>query len=268
MDYSGSDYPGIRQSAFLVLVLMIIQSVIKSLLSFLQHTTLITLINSIFMLGLLLFFLRYMIKNNHLDKSQFTLKKINAVILLSGVLGVICAHFIPLPGFSFFKEDMLNKIFLDYIENQTDLFYFIFMCLIIPVYEELLFRGVVLGGLLKRYSPLVAIGISAILFAVLHLTLSGPLMFGLFVGWIYYRTRNLLYCIIIHSFINALAFAGRYVSSKKLINIEEINNFIQINKFLISTGLLLLLAICIYVLHSRFKKNNSGQQMYLEAPLP
>ena len=83
-----------------------------------------------------------------------------------------------------------------------------------PVLEELLFRGVVLNGLLARYRPWVAIGQSALLFGVFHLnpaqSVSAGLL-GLLVGWLYYRTRSLAVCIGLHALNNTLAFvAMRY----------------------------------------------------------
>ena len=44
-----------------------------------------------------------------------------------------------------------------------------FNCLINPIYEELIFRGWILGRLTRWRSPAVAIGVSSALFGLLHL---------------------------------------------------------------------------------------------------
>lgn len=43
------------------------------------------------------------------------------------------------------------------------------MVIAAPVLEELIFRGMMLEGLLKKYSPVTSIIISSILFGVAHL---------------------------------------------------------------------------------------------------
>ena len=75
-----------------------------------------------------------------------------------------------------------------------------------PVLEELLLRGIILDGLLKIYSPKKAIIWSALFFGFFHLN---PWQFipafalGLFMGWIYYRTRSLMTTIFIHFVANS-----------------------------------------------------------------
>jgi membrane protease YdiL (CAAX protease family) len=84
-----------------------------------------------------------------------------------------------------------------------------FIVVAAPVLEELLFRGVILRGLLKSQRPWVAIGQSALLFGVFHFnpaqSLSAGLM-GLLLGWLYYRTRSLWVCMAVHALNNAGAF--------------------------------------------------------------
>ena len=74
-----------------------------------------------------------------------------------------------------------------------------------PIGEELLFRGVILRGLLRRYGTWTAALASALLFALAHLNpwqavLALPL--GLLLAWLYLRTRSLLPCIAAHAACN------------------------------------------------------------------
>jgi len=78
-----------------------------------------------------------------------------------------------------------------------------------PLLEEYLFRGVLLRGLLRNYSPWVAIWQSALLFGVFHMNPSQSLsamLLGLLLGWLYYRTQSLALCVSLHALNNALAF--------------------------------------------------------------
>lgn len=81
--------------------------------------------------------------------------------------------------------------------------------LIAPVVEEVLFRGLILRGLLGRWRPAAAILLSAALFSLMHLNLAQiPVTFvlGAVLGWVYVRTRSLGLCIAGHAINNAAAF--------------------------------------------------------------
>lgn len=81
----------------------------------------------------------------------------------------------------------------------------ILLVVIAPVTEELLFRGLVLNALLRRYSPLVAVLFSALLFALLHMNpwqLPVAMVSGVLLGWLYVRTRSLWPCLLGHAFMN------------------------------------------------------------------
>ena len=79
-----------------------------------------------------------------------------------------------------------------------------------PIAEEIGFRGVLTGGLLRmRCKPWVAIIISALIFAFFHgtyLQLLGTTVFGIIAGWLYWRTRSLIPGMIIHVVNNSTAF--------------------------------------------------------------
>ncbi len=80
-----------------------------------------------------------------------------------------------------------------------------------PLTEEILFRGLILSGLLRTRSPRAAILISAALFSGMHLNpaqLPATFLIGLTYGWIYYRTRSLWLCIFAHLVHNTIAMLG------------------------------------------------------------
>lgn len=85
--------------------------------------------------------------------------------------------------------------------------FFIFPVIVAPIIEEVLFRGIILQGFLTRYSPVRAIIFSSLLFGIWHLSIpqmiSGTAL-GIFVGWIFIRTKSLTVAIVCHSIANAL----------------------------------------------------------------
>jgi membrane protease YdiL (CAAX protease family) len=107
---------------------------------------------------------------------------------------------IPMP-------DIFVKIFTEAFQNNLPSF--LTIVVIAPLYEEWLYRGIILKGLLANYSPQKAILWSAVIFSVIHANpWQGVSAFfgGLAIGWIYWRTRSLRYCVFMHGVVNALGF--------------------------------------------------------------
>ena len=75
-------------------------------------------------------------------------------------------------------------------------------CIFAPIGEEICFRGIILGGLLKtRCRPWIAILVSAIIFASFHgfgANFVTAMLFGILAGWLYWRTGSIIPGIIIH----------------------------------------------------------------------
>jgi membrane protease YdiL (CAAX protease family) len=91
-------------------------------------------------------------------------------------------------------------------------------CILAPVLEEMLFRGIVLRGFLRRYSRRHAILGSAVLFGAAHLNIYQfvvGIAMGVVLGWLYERTRSLIPCIALHAAYNSgLVAMGRLVNSQ------------------------------------------------------
>jgi uncharacterized protein len=86
----------------------------------------------------------------------------------------------------------------------------VLLCLVAPVLEEMLFRGIVLRSFLKQYPPLTAMVLSALIFAIAHFRIYqsvAALVVGLMLAWLYVRTRSLWAPIMAHGFYNASALA-------------------------------------------------------------
>ena len=89
--------------------------------------------------------------------------------------------------------------------NVDDLATTLVGCVIAPVVEEMLFRGIVLRGFLHRYGRAQAIWGSAALFGLAHLNIYqfvAALLIGALSGWLYLRGRSLVPCIALHAAYN------------------------------------------------------------------
>lgn len=85
---------------------------------------------------------------------------------------------------------------------------FFTLVIVAPLTEELLFRGLILRGLLGRFSSWWALVISAGLFSVMHLNpwqAVPTFALGLIFGWFYLRTGSLMPCIAGHALNNFMS---------------------------------------------------------------
>ena len=131
-------------------------------------------------------------------------------------------------GASLFLDELLQYIvpYYDYWVNLLEEtigsgLWMIFPVIVIaPIFEEILCRDIILGGLLKQYNPKKAIVISALIFGILHMN---PLQFvsatvmGILLGYIYWRSGSLLLVIIIHAINNSIATAIYYLSEESTL---------------------------------------------------
>lgn len=78
-----------------------------------------------------------------------------------------------------------------------------------PIVEEIIFRGLILGMLLKFFrTPWLAILVSAIVFGAIHMTTSQLIfggLYGLLLGWLFWRTGSIWPGVIIHVANNSTA---------------------------------------------------------------
>jgi membrane protease YdiL (CAAX protease family) len=88
----------------------------------------------------------------------------------------------------------------------VSLFYIVILS---PIANELLFRAIILRGLIKEYKPIYAIILSSVLFAIFHFSLLQivvSFLLSLFIGFIYWQTRSVFLCILLHIINNGIAY--------------------------------------------------------------
>ncbi len=92
---------------------------------------------------------------------------------------------------------------------------------IVPFYEEIIFRGIILSSTEKYLGFKTANGIQAFLFAMVHFNLELFIfyfIFGLILGYTVERTKGLLTGIILHVINNFFVLLALYYVSKLVIN--------------------------------------------------
>jgi hypothetical protein len=154
--------------------------------------------------------------------------------------------------------ESIKKAFMDF-GSQTGIFAFFLMVIAAPILEELIFRGIILDGLLKKYSSTKSILISSLLFGLVHLNpwqfVTG-LIIGIFSGWVYYRSRSLSYSIIIHASANLSGFIMRYfIDFDSFMDDTLIEMYGGLSNLIIAIiGSIIIVAVCVYFLRKEFSK--------------
>ncbi|MGL4741009.1 MAG: lysostaphin resistance A-like protein [Sarcina sp.] len=77
-----------------------------------------------------------------------------------------------------------------------------------PLIEELMYRGIILNSLIKKYPEKVALILTSSLFGIMHFNFYQTLnafLVGLMIGYLYIKTKSLYLCIVIHFFNNFIA---------------------------------------------------------------
>jgi membrane protease YdiL (CAAX protease family) len=135
-------------------------------------------------------------------------------------------------GFSIVFSECENilKVILKYHANvsESPLFTnsmtgFLLGCIIAPLLEETLFRGIILKGFLKRYPAIVAILLSALVFGIAHpdpIQLAGAFLFGLFLAWICIKTGSVFSGMWAHVWANVTM----YVVSLDILPYIQLNH--------------------------------------------
>ncbi|MGN0349272.1 MAG: lysostaphin resistance A-like protein [Roseburia sp.] len=123
--------------------------------------------------------------------------------------------FVPISGLALYSAvkgfDLSMAFFIVFFDS-----------LLIGIAEEGMYRGILLGGLLRKTSPVAAIVVSAVLFSLLHLlnVLGGielsevlnqmvsTFLMGLFLGSVYVDSKNILLAILFHFFWDYIMLTG------------------------------------------------------------
>ena len=107
-------------------------------------------------------------------------------------------------------QDLVKFITSNDLSLRSKAILFVFILIEAPVVEELLFRGVLFGGLTKIMPVWGAMLLSGFLFAFIHVNAATliPLWFlGVAFAWLYVRTGTLLAPMAVHFFFNATNLA-------------------------------------------------------------
>lgn len=191
------------------------------------------------------------IRNYDFSLSSLKIMALVSVSLIAIQTGIILplGNVIPMP--EYFKQ-----LFIE-LSNQKGVFSFITIVIAAPILEELIFRGIILDGFLRRYSPVKSIVLSSFLFGIVHFNpwqFIAAFFIGLLAGWVYYKTRKLSLTIIIHAVNNLVAFLSGYVQdAEKAMNESLVESYGGLtNTILIISGAIIVAIVSVFLLKKQF----------------
>lgn len=146
------------------------------------------------------------------SKSKFLFKK-SMVSCICMILGFVLVKSVIISNWILYLHIVPSKnIFNTYMQNATIINTIVISIQVIiigPIIEELIFRKILLGKLLEKFSnrPIKAIVYSALIFGIIHLNIiQGVAAFGggIILGLIYYYTKSIKATIFTHILNNFL----------------------------------------------------------------
>lgn len=211
-------FPNILQSIGLIVMYLCFQGIIPLAIKpfGIEASFGIIAFFSTLLSGILTVFIGNYLKKRKVNSSETLSTKFPLSIpfyILSGLAIIGLQQFIVMPVAIQLPIPEIMKEALEKIMMEKDVWMFLTAVILAPIFEELVFRGLILDGLLKKYSPVLAIGISALLFGLIH---GNPpqiftgIVLGSFIGWIYYKTKRIELAIFLHFVNNASVMLYSY----------------------------------------------------------
>ena len=165
---------------------------------------------STFLSGLIVYFILKEIYNEDQFQKLFSFPELSeslrviAAIIVLDVFIILPIHVVvTLLVFPDAEQQEVVTMFEEASDKSIAILAFT-VAIITPFAEELLFRGFILGMLIKRYSDTQAIVISSAIFAIAHEPIAMGLAFGggLLYGWARIRTGSVLPGMLAHAIWN------------------------------------------------------------------
>lgn len=207
-------YPSIKQSWGIIGILIMIvigYSIPVGLIQYALGDVLqgpMSFVNYVVPLGIMIFIALSFKKKNPKNESSITFNSFPLAILPVVVIVTLCMLVINVEITSWVPApDWLMELFKNMM--QDNIWGFLTVAVAAPILEELLMRGIVLDGLLKNYNPWKAIIWSAVFFGIMHFNpwqFVVAFLIGVVMGYLYWKTKSLLLCMIIHAVNNGTAF--------------------------------------------------------------
>ena len=264
-------YPNIRQSIWLLVLLIILAigiGIIFGILEFAidvplsQHPAVLALLNLV-AFGLILAI--------GLKRANASLREICPLVRVR--LSLLFPMVLTVIGTSVLLSEIDNllRVFLPPPALFTDLFEslvgaqeslwgsVVLLVVIAPLTEELLVRGLILRGFLSHYTARKAILASAVFFGLIHLNpwqFIGATTWGILFAWWFIQTRSILPCLFGHALVNALPLIVTAVFRLEIPGFTGEFGKVEFQPYWFDFVGIVLAALGVWLLIHQFRKSN------------
>lgn len=172
-------------------------------------------------------------------------------VIISSQIDIFINRLLPMSQF-------LVDLFNDTANSEYFVISIITLIVIPVIFEELMFRGFILKGLIKNYSPKTAIIVSALLFGLIHLNpwqFVTAFLLGLIFAWIALKTKSIIFPMLGHLINNLIAtLAMRFPDSDiwKLFNMDVEGELVNLPLEINLIGVALFI-IGFYIIYTQLK---------------
>lgn len=140
----------------------------------------------------------------------------NKELLWCGLLVFMTQYFMSAGGYQvllsilfYTNENLAIQVYeeplLHFTSQQDLLFACVTVSILVPIFEEFLFRGVILSRFMNWFSMIGALSLMAICFGILHgVDFIGATVFGFLCGMLYLKFKNIWAPILVHLLNNML----------------------------------------------------------------
>ncbi len=156
--------------------------------------------------------------------------------------------------------------------------YILSVAVIAPLFEEFVFRGVILSSL-EEHGQAFAVVVSGVLFGMMHGDLAAAVVAsisGMFFGLIYIKSRNLWVTVAIHAVYNSISlfssFASEIFGEETAVQVNNLLSLVPLAMGVVA----LILILTVYrkkIFGEKMRKRQMNEQVgspagYMESTLP
>lgn len=179
-----------------------------------------TLLSFIYQYGTILIIVVFINKSLNLSNKydeRISITKKDYIFAAMLIISYICITYGWFDSILFSIPSPNMDSMVEYLDSIPIWILIVESCVLAPIFEELLYRGILLNGMLNKYNPKKAIFYSAIIFGIAHLNIPqgiNAFFLALLLGMVYYYTKSLYICMFMHFTNNLLVNFVLYPSSR------------------------------------------------------
>lgn len=159
---------------------------------------------------------RWMRTGSRGGEALFSGWKVDLTWIFFGMIALFAATILIEPVLSLFPDR-----WLELIESQMRLGGWMMLTVVVaaPILEEILFRGIIQGSLVRKYGPWRGVLVASAVFGIVHgipQQVVNAFFVGMVLGFVYYCSRSLVVVMVIHAINNAVSYFSWIVSGEQM----------------------------------------------------